>query len=204
MKYILFASEGTIFPIAKKLKDAGADVTVAIADTFDSDIYSGVFNKIKADKVIAAMETIPDKENHFALFEDCTLYEYAEKALSYGYTNGVFPTKEHHDITYGIEKYQELVMGSFSHLESCVHPDKPEATKDVDVNMVFHNGVPTYSTITLATKFRDAGDKGMYVGVANSLVIKTDLDSKLNKLAFPQAVHELAAKTSGIFIWMQT
>lgn len=72
---------------------------------------------------------------------------------------------------------------------------------EITPEMVFWNGVPLFSDIDIETKYREAGDKGIQVGCGTSVIFRTEIDNPINQIAFPPAIHEMAAKQTGLFIW---
>jgi hypothetical protein len=67
--------------------------------------------------------------------------------------------------------------------------------------LAFWNGEPIYSQVEIECKPIGAGDVGMDGGGAINLIVRTTLDSKLNELAFPKAVYQLAHKRPGLFLF---
>jgi hypothetical protein len=66
---------------------------------------------------------------------------------------------------------------------------------------VFWNGNLVFTDIDMETKYRDAGDRGAQVGCGTSLVLATDLEAEINKIAFPEIIHTMAAEQPGLFVW---
>lgn len=67
---------------------------------------------------------------------------------------------------------------------------------------VYMNGVALYNTLDIETKRKYAGDVGgELVGCGTDLVITTDSKDKLNQIAFPPIVDEMAKQAKGMFIW---
>lgn len=66
--------------------------------------------------------------------------------------------------------------------------------------IVFWNGKPVFTDLDIETKTIGAGEVGPNKGCGTCVVIKTELTDKLNKLAFPPYVYELAKKHKGMFI----
>lgn len=76
-------------------------------------------------------------------------------------------------------------------------PDCIEMTPE----MVFWDGVPVYVTLDIENKPIGAGNVGKQVGCAQNLVVVTELTDRINKIAFPPIIHEMAKKHKGMFIW---
>lgn len=67
--------------------------------------------------------------------------------------------------------------------------------------MVFWNGEPLFSLVELENKGLGAGNIGRLTGGCQNLTIHTDLDCKLNEIAFPPAIYQLAKQQPGIGIY---
>lgn len=64
--------------------------------------------------------------------------------------------------------------------------------------IVFYNGKPVYAQVEIETRMFGSGDLGPQTGGNQNIVISTDLNCKLNKMAFPPAVYELAKNRKGV------
>ncbi len=129
MKYIIFSFDGIGFPVAKRLKDEGADVTVVhIEDRSDIGVkgkedpeskrrrlslYDGIFEKWKLADALKTMKTLPDKENYFIWFDFNNLWKVSEQVMEMGFTRGLFVEKS--DLTYenDRQKAKDLVMEEY-------------------------------------------------------------------------------------------
>lgn len=65
----------------------------------------------------------------------------------------------------------------------------------------FYDGVPVYYTLDIENKPMGAGNIGVQVGCAQNLIVRTDKDDRINKIAFPEIVYEMAKQHQGMFIW---
>lgn len=73
---------------------------------------------------------------------------------------------------------------------------------EITPQIVFYNGKPVYNTLDLETKnIGDGQNNGYQVGCGTNLIISTDADEKLNTIAFPQIVTDMAKKHTGMFVW---
>ena len=153
MKYIIFSYDGIGFPIAKKLIDEGAEVTVAQIndpDTLetgaeDSDkeardrrlsAYDGILDKLPAEKVIKAMAKMENKDDYFILFDFNNLWKYAEMALEMGFTKGMFPTKEDWELEQQRNTGKKIVERYYPNLKVA----EVEEFKSVDDAIEFLDG----------------------------------------------------------------
>jgi hypothetical protein len=67
--------------------------------------------------------------------------------------------------------------------------------------MVFWDGRPVYSQVELETRMLGGGDLGPQTGGNQNVVVCTELDAKVNQMFFPPAVHSLAKRRKGMFIF---
>jgi HEPN domain-containing protein len=65
----------------------------------------------------------------------------------------------------------------------------------------FFNGVPVMTTVDIENKPLGAENKGVQTGCSQNLVVKTELEDKINKIAFPPKVFEMAKERKGLFVW---
>lgn len=73
---------------------------------------------------------------------------------------------------------------------------------EITPQIVFWNGEPVFTDIDIETKnIGDGENNGNQVGCGTNLIIRTELEDKINKIAFPPIVYEMAKKHTGIFIW---
>lgn len=66
---------------------------------------------------------------------------------------------------------------------------------------VFYNGEPVYTAMDLENKQIGAGNVGPMTDCAQDLVFATEMDDKINKIAFPPVVDEMAKRRRGAFFW---
>lgn len=114
LKYIIFSFDGIGFPVAKKLIDEGAEVTVvqvenkkdlAMSGGEDPEtkrrrmsLYDGVFPKMGLEEALNAMKSIQNKDDYFVWFDFNHLWKVSEQVEEMGYTKGLFIRKD--DLTY--------------------------------------------------------------------------------------------------------
>jgi phosphoribosylamine-glycine ligase len=73
---------------------------------------------------------------------------------------------------------------------------------EITPQIVFWNGEPVYTTIDIETKnIGDAENNGPQVGCGTNLIISTDLEEEINKIAFPPKVYEMAKEHTGLFVF---
>ncbi len=66
---------------------------------------------------------------------------------------------------------------------------------------VYFDGEPVYTAMDLENKQLGAGNVGPMTDCAQDLVFRTELDDKINRIAFPQIVDEMAKRHRGAFFW---
>lgn len=72
---------------------------------------------------------------------------------------------------------------------------------EITPEIVFYNGEVVMTTIDIENKPIGSGSVGPMTGCAGNLIIKTDLKEKINTMAFPQIVYDMAKKHDGLFVW---
>jgi phosphoribosylamine-glycine ligase len=81
---------------------------------------------------------------------------------------------------------------------------KEKLIKPIEITpqIIFYNGVPVFTDLDLETKnIGDGENNGNQVGCGSNLIVKTDLADRINQIAFPPIVYEMANKTPGMFVW---
>lgn len=73
---------------------------------------------------------------------------------------------------------------------------------EITPQIVFYNGKPVFTDLDIETKNMGNGkNNGPQVGCGQNLIISTEMDEKINKLAFPPIVYEMAKEHTGLFVW---
>lgn len=81
---------------------------------------------------------------------------------------------------------------------------KTKLTDPVEVTpqIVFYNGKPVFTDLDIESKnIGDGKNNGPQCGCGSNLVISTGMDERINKLAFPPIVYEMAKTHTGMFVW---
>lgn len=65
----------------------------------------------------------------------------------------------------------------------------------------WYNGELIMTTVDIENKPVGSGSVGNMTGCASNLIIKTDLKEKINDIAFPPAIWEMAKKHPGLFVF---
>jgi hypothetical protein len=66
---------------------------------------------------------------------------------------------------------------------------------------LYYDGVPLATTMDIENKNFGSGNTSTQTGCAEDLVFPTNMEDKINKIAFPPIVDEMARKHKGLFIW---
>lgn len=72
---------------------------------------------------------------------------------------------------------------------------------EITPQAVFYNGELVFTDIDIENKPIGAGSQGPMTGCSGNLIIKTNINDKINKIAFPKIVYEMAKKQPGMFVW---
>lgn len=125
LKYFVFSYDGIGFPVAKKLIDEGAEVTVVQIENKKDlgmtggesaeekrrrlSLYDNVFPKMGLEQAMTALKEIQNKNDYFIWFDFNHLWKVSEQVEELGFTKGLFVRKE--DLTYEDDrnKAKELV-----------------------------------------------------------------------------------------------
>lgn len=81
---------------------------------------------------------------------------------------------------------------------------KEKLIKPIEITpqIVFWNGEPVFTDIDIETKnIGDGENNGNQVGCGTNLIIKTEFEDEINRIAFPEKVYEMAREHTGIFVW---
>ena len=65
----------------------------------------------------------------------------------------------------------------------------------------FWNGELLATSIDIEIKKKGSGLSGRTVGCAANLIVPTKLEDRINKIAFPPKVYEMAKEHTGLFLW---
>lgn len=67
--------------------------------------------------------------------------------------------------------------------------------------IMFYDGVPLFTTIGIENKSFGSGNLSIQTGCAEDLVFPTYMEDRINRIAFPPIVYEMAQNHKGLFIW---
>lgn len=77
---------------------------------------------------------------------------------------------------------------------------KIEKPLEITPMICFYNGEVVFTDIDIELKHYGSGDSGGMVGCSANLVFPTLLDARINKIAFPPKVYEMAKTRKGLFV----
>lgn len=139
MKFLVFTLDGTILPVAKKLKDEGNVVVVGMIDneknvmtdeqakTYKSEDpkekearwkrYEGILEKHPAEKLIKEMKSLKDKDEWFVLSDSNNTFRFTEMAKEMGFKKGFFPTQENREFEENRTMAKEFVKEHYPGIE---------------------------------------------------------------------------------------
>jgi hypothetical protein len=66
---------------------------------------------------------------------------------------------------------------------------------------VYHDGVPVATVMCIENKPMGAGNVGPMTDCSQDLVFALELDDKINQMAFPPVIDEMAKQHRGLFFW---
>lgn len=78
---------------------------------------------------------------------------------------------------------------------------KIQDVTELTPEMMFWDGVPVMASLDIENKAIGAGNIGVQTGCMTNLIVRTDFKDRINELAFPEIVHEMAKKHKGLFVW---
>lgn len=100
------------------------------------------------------------------------------------------------ELTACLQKDQkEWEMGMFT-LEQKI-PDAIEVAPQI----AFWDGEPIYTQVEFETRLIGSGEIGLQTGGIENLIVATNPSSRINSIAFPPYVYELAKKRKGLFLF---
>lgn len=105
--------------------------------------------------------------------------------------------KNHIAIIAALDKHAaEYAKGDIILKEKLVQPI------EITPQMVFWNGEAVFTDVDIETKnIGDGENNGNQVGCGTNLIISTEMNEKINDIAFPKIVYDMAKERKGIFVW---
>ena len=79
--------------------------------------------------------------------------------------------------------------------------EKIQEVTELTPEIMFWDGIPVCVSVDIENKGIGAGNTGIQTGCMQNLIVRTEFEDRLNKIAFPEIVHEMAKKRKGLFVW---
>ena len=148
LKYFVFSYDGIGFPVAKKLIDEGADVTVVqIEDEKDlgmdkekdpekirrrMSLYDNVFPKIGLKQALNMLSGVQNREDYFIWFDFNHLWKVSEQVEAMGFIKGLFIRKD--DLSYEDDrnKAKDLVEKNYPDVNVAEVHEFKQAQEGID------------------------------------------------------------------------
>lgn len=202
-EYFIFFEENNLYRWADKVRDKGFhgnfptkddflfEVDRERAKSFVREHYSKLYTPevVEFKEIAKGLEFLKDSKDVWVLkgqhdsaktFVPTTEnYELANKQLTEILTN--FPEK-YERMGYILEKFIPSVI-EFT-------PEK-----------YYYDGVPLCTTVMFENKSFGSGNISVQTGCSEDMVFPTDMNDRINKIAFPPIVDEMAKEHKGWFIW---
>ena len=105
-----------------------------------------------------------------------------------------------------LEMAKKQIVSELTHYKSSYDKGKlilePKIMNAIEFSpeIVWYDGEPVYSQVELETRMFGSADIGDQTGGNENLIMNTDLEAKINKVAFPEAMRAIARKRRGMFI----
>lgn len=99
-------------------------------------------------------------------------------------------------IIHTLESYQESYELAGFILELMISP-----MVEITPEKIYYDGKPLAITIDIENKPYGSGNISLQTGCAQDLVFPISMKDKINKIAFPPIVDEIAKKRKGLFYW---
>lgn len=78
---------------------------------------------------------------------------------------------------------------------------KIQEVTELTPEIMFWDGVPVCVSLDIENKGIGAANTGIQTGCMQNLICRTDFEDRINKIAFPAIVHEMAKERKGLFVW---
>lgn len=204
-KYLIFFDQNNLYPLAQELLDAGFTKGLfPLEEDFE-------FEKDREAAMRFVAEQYPEVK--IIPYED---FDTVDEALDFLKTADkvyVIQSKGDHvgtmvprtdDVEMEREQMKNQLMKNRADYEKggIILKEKLIQPIEITPQIVFMDGQVVFTDLDIETKnIGDGENNGNQVGCGSNLVIKTDIEDRINKIAFPPAVFEKAMVRTGIFVW---
>lgn len=202
--YFIFCDQNALWPYAEELLEAG--FTKGLFPTEED--YN--FEKGREEAMDFVKENYPDikiiSHEKFSTPEEARAYvEEVDFPLVIQSEGDFVSTIVGGD---DVEESRKLILAALDKHEKeyskgeIILKEKLVQPIEITPQIVFYNGKPVFTDLDIETKnIGDGENNGNQVGCGTNLIIKTDISDKINQIAFPPIVFEMAKKHTGIFVW---
>lgn len=204
-KYFIFCDQNNLYPYAQELLDAGFTKGLfPLEEDFE-------FEKDREKAMQFVSEAYPQVQ--IIPFEEFENVDMAVNFLKKSNKVYVIQSKGDHvgtmvPLTDDIDAEREQMITQLtSHREDyekdgIILKEKLIRPIEITPQMVFYNGQMVFSDLDIETKnIGDGENNGNQVGCGSNLVVRTQFEDKINEIAFPKAVQEMAMVRTGIFVF---
>ncbi len=203
-EYYIYCDRNNVWPYAEQLQKAGfKNGTFPTKKDFDME-------KEREEAMNFVEEFYPDVQ--IIPHQKVSTVEEARQIVEEAETPLVVQSEGDHVFTVvgpdDIEQSKKIILSTLASHEKdyakgeIIIKEKLVAPIEITPAIVFWNGDPVYTSIDIETKnIGDGENNGNQVGCGTNLIIRTELDEEINRIAFPPKVYEMAKEHTGLFIW---
>jgi len=203
--YFIFCDQNNLFPYAQELLDAGYTKGLF---PLEKDFE---FEKDRNMAMEFVKQHYPDVS--IIPFEEFDTVKEAVAFLKGAQKVYVIQSKGDHVSTMvpqsdDIDTERDQMIGQLEKYVSeyeeggIILKEKLSRPVEITPQMVFWNGKPVFTDLDIETKNIGVGENnGPQVGCGSNLIIRTDIGDRINQIAFPQDVYDMAAARTGIMVW---
>lgn len=201
-EYFVFFEENNLYRWADKVKDMGFEGNFPTKEDYTYEIDRQKAKKFVSEHYklhtpeVVRFDSIPAAEKFLAKTNEIwVLKGNADEAKAFvpDVTDVDLAKKQILEILENFpEKYEK--MGFILEL---MIPSIIELTPE----KMYYDGVPILTTIDIENKPFGAGNLSIQTGCAADMVFAIEMESRINKLAFPPIIDEMARQHKGLFIW---
>ncbi len=204
-KYFIFCDQNNLFKYAQELLDAGFTHGLFPLEQdyeFEKDREAAMrfVNENYPGVQIIPYEEFSNVENAVSFLKKASkVYVIQSKG---DYVSTMVPQSDDIEVARDqmisqlIKNKKDYEQGGIILKEKLMQP------VEITPQIVFLDGKPVFTDLDIETKnIGDGENNGPQVGCGSNLVIKTNLEDEINKIAFPEEVRNMAMTRTGLFVW---
>lgn len=202
-EYFVICDQNSLWNIGEKLSSAGFKGMLPLKEDYE-------FEKDRKKAMDFVSENYPDVQ--IIPFNEYKTVEEAKAAVEESDVPLVIQSEGDHVATIvgedEVEKNKITILSALDRHEkeyakgTIILKEKLVNPVEITPQMVFWEGMPVFSDIDIETKnIGDGENNGNQVGCGTNLIVRTELNDEINRIAFPPAVHEMAKNRGGLFVW---